>query len=369
MTKGARKRTPLLFKTLFILNLIVGIGLVGAYLSTHFSPNTFPYIYYLGLGYPILLIITILYTVFWLFFKRRYVWFNVFIVILGWNHVRHFVSFNTTKYPTDQTAIKILSYNVRIFDLYNTGKRYESRDGIFSFLSKEKPEIACFQEFFHQEGGTDFVTRDTLIDILEAPYFQERYTHKMHDGKYFGLATFSQFPIIESGEIPFENDPNNFCIYATIVKGIDTIRVYNAHLGSIRLQDRDYAFFGDEETGKIYKRNPEEQMILKRLKTAYEKRAIQIEKVMESVKQSPYPVIFCGDLNDTPVSYCYRQLNNVLLDAFVVSGNGIGTTYIGKIPSNRIDYIFYSTEMTSDLFTTHDVIFSDHKPISARIIL
>lgn len=88
---------------------------------------------------------------------------------------------------------------------------------------------------------------------------------------------------------------------------------------------------------------------------------------MVEVKASPYPVIFCGDINDTPVSYCYRQISNCLTDAFLESSNGVGNTYIGKIPSNRIDYIFHSKNLQSTEFLTHDIEFSDHKPISTYI--
>ncbi|MFK8037218.1 MAG: endonuclease/exonuclease/phosphatase family protein [Crocinitomicaceae bacterium] len=368
MTKKAKKSAHFFLKFLFFFNVIIGLGLLGAYLSTHFSPNTIPYIYYLGLGYPVLIGLTIAFLCFWLVFRRRYIWFNLIIIIVGWNHLNHFFAFNISSNAPTANSIKVLSYNVRIFDLYNKKeKRKSSRDGIFNFLSKESSDITCFQEFYHQDGSTEFVTRDTLLKILRTPFFQERYTHKMLGNKYFGLATFSKYPIVSSGEIGFDNDPNNFCIYSDIKRGEDTFRVYNAHLGSIRLQDKDYAFFGDQETGKIYQRNEEEQMILTRLKLAYEKRAVQIEKVTDHVNGSPYPVIFCGDVNDTPVSYCYRQLNKSMNDAFVHSGNGIGTTYIGKIPSNRIDYIFYTDPFSASQFKTHDVAFSDHKPISTVI--
>lgn len=366
---NSKKPLPFWLKIMFLLNVILSLALVGAYLSTHFSPNTLPYLYFLGLGYPILLGFTLAFILFWFLFKRRYIWLNVAVLLLGWNHLNHFISIGLISEVPQANSLKIISYNVRIFDLYNTKHRIESRNGIFDFLQTESPDIACFQEFYHQEKGTEFVTKDTLFDILKTPYFQERYTHEMTGKKYFGLATFSKFPIINKGEIPFDNDPNNFCIFSDIIKERDTIRVYNAHIGSIRLQDKDYAFFGDEETGRIYQRNPEEQQILTRLKIAYEKRAIQIEAVMESIKQSPYPVVFCGDLNDTPVSYCYGQLNSELTDAFVRSGRGFGTTYIGKIPSNRIDYIFHSDALNSVQFQTHDISFSDHKPISTIINL
>jgi len=367
MTRKASKNTSFWLKLVFFLNVILAIAMIGAYLSTHFSPNSIPYLYYLGLGYPVLLFLTVFCIGFWLIFKRRYVWLNIIVLAIGWNHLNHFLVFNNSSTVPDANSLKIMSYNVRIFDLYNKANRIQSRDGIFNFLANEESDIICFQEFYHQAGASDFVTKDILTEKIGLPFIQERYTHEMHGKRYFGLATFSRFPICNKGEISFNNDANNYCIYSDIVRERDTIRVYNAHLGSIRLQDKDYAFFGDQETGEIYQRNNEEQMILSRLKIAYEKRATQIEIVMKNVKTSPYPVVFCGDLNDTPVSYCYKQLNTTLKDAFVESGNGIGTTYIGKIPSNRIDYIFISEQLNSCQFITHPVSYSDHKPISVSI--
>ena len=150
------------------------------------------------------------------------------------------------------------------------------------------------------------------MQFLKTKNHHERYTHEMTGEQYFGVVTFSRYPIVNKGEIAFENDDNNYCIYTDILQASDTIRIFNAHLGSIRLQDSDYAVFGDQETGRVYQREVKEQKIIARQKVAFEKRAIQIEKVMEEVKKSPYPVILCGDFNDTPVSYCYRRISILL---------------------------------------------------------
>ena len=93
----------------------------------------------------------------------------------------------------------------------------------------------------------------------------------------------------------------------------------------------------------------------------------QIAKIMAEVKKSPHPSVLCGDFNDTPVSYCYKQITKQLTDAFKETSNGTGTTYIGKIPSNRIDYIFHSDHLKPYEFMVHDVNFSDHKPISSYL--
>ena len=55
--------------------------------------------------------------------------------------------------------------------------------------------------------------------------------------------------------------------------------------------------------------------ILRKLKRAFLKRASQVEIIQEYVRRSPYPVILCGDFNDTPVSYTMGTLTNELKDA------------------------------------------------------
>lgn len=354
-------------RLLYFVNVVICLLMVGAYLATHISPSTIPYLAVLGLAYPYLFWVINAFSLFWLFKYKKYIFINIVTFLLGWNHFSHYYVFNTSSRIHSATAIKVMSYNVRIFNYYDIENRLTTRDKIFEFLNEQQADVICFQEFFHENSSKDFKTKDTLTTFLTAKHNHERYTHEMLGEKYFGLATFTKYPIIGKGEIFFDNDDNNYCIFTDIKKGEDTIRVFNAHLGSIRLQDSDYAFFGDLETGKIYQRDVKEQKIIKRLLVAFQKRAVQIKKVMQKVIKSPYEVIFCGDFNDTPVSYCYRQATKHLIDSFVESGNGTGSTYIGKIPSNRIDYIFHSSGLEATEFITHQVAYSDHKPISCYI--
>jgi endonuclease/exonuclease/phosphatase family metal-dependent hydrolase len=338
-------------------------------LSTHISPNSFPYISFLGLGYPVLLGLIFIFSLFWILFRRKYVLFNVVVFLLGWNHFADFYAFNNSEKVPGINSVKVMSYNVRIFNYYNVKNRIKTRNNIFDLLKKEDAGIYCFQEYYHRENAVDFKTRDTMIQFLQASNYHERYTHEMTGKQYFGVATFSMFPIVNKGGIGFDNDDNNYCIYTDLKVEDDTLRVFNAHLGSIRLQNSDYALFGDSENMTPKKNDKEQQHVIGRLKLAFEKRAIQVEKVMSVVNKSPYPVLMCGDFNDTPVSYCYNLLTENLIDAFVESGSGIGTTYIGKIPSNRIDYICHSEDIESLDFKTHDVSYSDHKPISCYLKL
>lgn len=355
-----------MFRLLLWLNVLASIALLGAYLGTHLSPNSWSFPAFLGLSYPYLLLLVFLFMVLWLFIKRWYALISFLTILIGFNHFRNFFVVTMIE-PKVEQPIKIMSYNVQIFDFFDLDNRMDNRNRIFQFLEKEDPAIICFQEFFQHEGATDFVTRDTIVDFMEMPYYHERYTHDMALQRYFGTVTFSKYPILETGEIPFDNDPNNFCIYSDIDVDGHIIRVFNGHLGSIRFQNTDYDFFGGDGEGKYIDDGAAGTKIYDRLNTAFKKRADQVEKVVKEIDASPHPTVVCVDLNDTPISYSYRQFDSRLNDAFTISGNGLGSTYIGEMPSNRIDYIFHSDELLSTQFMTHSVDFSDHKPISCLI--
>jgi endonuclease/exonuclease/phosphatase family metal-dependent hydrolase len=105
-----------------------------------------------------------------------------------------------------------------------------------------------------------------------------------------------------------------------------------------------------------------------KFKKAFQMRAGQVREISKYIDESPYNVIVCGDFNDTPVSFAYQYLKGNLTDAFVNSGEGVGRTYIGKLPSFRIDNIFYGDNFESYNFKTYDFRMSDHLPISCELV-
>ncbi len=365
MSNPEKSHKSFVLGLLFLINLIIGLGLLGAYLSTHISPNTIPYLSFFGLAYPVFIWTLAGFSFLWLFTRFKYLIFNILIFLLGFNHFNDFYSFNNSVSLHSSNAIKLLSYNVRIFNFYDTKNNLKTRDNIINFVKNEKAEIYCFQEFYHQQSPSKFNTRDTMLAVLKTKNYHERYTHEMTGKQFFGLATFTSLPILNKGGIAFKNDANNYCIYTDVLKDKDTIRVFNAHIGSIRLAGADLNLFKNIQNESIDKKEKQIKGIFERLKIAFEKRAIQIERIMSEVKKSPHSTILCGDFNDTPVSYCYQQITKQLSDAFIETANGTGKTYIGNIPSNRIDYIFYSDDIIPYEFKIHDVDYSDHKPISS----
>ena len=263
-----------------------------------------------------------------------------------------------------------MNYNVRLFDLYNWSKNKSTRNKIFDLLKKEDADIYCFQEFYQVDRKGFFTTRDTMITFLRANNYREAYTHKLRGDQYFGVATFTSYPIVGSGIISFDNDINNVCLFTDLKIDTDTVRVYNLHIASIRFSYADYKFVETTEVPEDKKEIQEGiSNIYQRLADAFVKRSIQTKRVLEHVETSPYPVIVSGDFNDTPISWCYDSFSDKLIDSFKEAGNGIGNTYIGSMPSYRIDFIFHDDNFKVSNYTTLPESYSDHHAVTIDINL
>ena len=99
------------------------------------------------------------------------------------------------------------------------------------------------------------------------------------------------------------------------------------------------------------------------MKNAFVRRAAEVQRITAHMRTCRHPILWCGDLNDTPMSYSYARLNDLLVDAFEECGQGIGHTYIGAFPSFRIDHIMHSAGWHSTGFRTLPDELSDHRAI------
>jgi len=323
----------------------------------------------LGLVYPILLIVNVILFISWLFIslkifsKKIFLMTSTIVLIAGFYHHSRF--FQLTLFPSapnkEDVQFSIMSFNVLNFGKGNNKKRKD----IIAQIKKEDPDIICFQEYYSyekkQQGFTNSIKKDLGME------FYENFSTKLNNGQSFGLAIYSKFPIINKDNINFNNDHSNQCIYTDILVKKDTFRIYNAHLGSIRFNHSEYEIFGTK-AHPIYphQKKPPKKM-LQRLSNGYDKRISQINRLIPIINKSPYESVICTDLNDIPISYAYHCFDKYYTDAFTLSGNGIGGTYIGNIPGLRIDYIWHSKKLKSTHYTTHPEEFSDHKAISATI--
>jgi endonuclease/exonuclease/phosphatase family metal-dependent hydrolase len=353
-------------KILLAINGVFALGLAVSYSAATVSPESYWAVAVFGLTYPFWVLANLLFIPVWLILKIRYTLLSIIILLAGAPiHSRLFAWSSTGNADDTADKIKLMSYNVQLFGLYNWKDNIRHRNEMFRFLRKADADIACFQEYFYEE--TDyFETTDTLTGILDAPHVHFEPASSLHGTHHWGVATFSRFPVIGRSKIKFDRSRGNICLITDIKKGKDTLRIFNVHFESNHLETEkiDRLAQGDS-TARILALD-----MFRALKKSYKRRAGQVELVSKAIAESPYPVVVCGDFNDTPVSYTYSKISQGLTDGFLHSGMGPGFTYAGKIPFLRIDYILHDKKIRSSGFRVmNDKKLSDHYPVECYLEL
>jgi endonuclease/exonuclease/phosphatase family metal-dependent hydrolase len=244
-----------------------------------------------------------------------------------------------------------MSYNVRLFNLFKWLDDDQLVADIRTFVNDQNPDILCLQEY--SEGAN--------IDLKAYP---NQYIMMQGEKIKTGQGIFSKFPIIDKGKLEFPNSSNN-AVFADIKKGRDTIRVYSIHLQSIRITP-DVDEINNE--GAIDQKKS--GIIFRRISKAFRQQQLQAEIIMNHKKDCPYPIIICGDMNNSAFSYVYRSIKGKLNDSFEEGGNGFGQTYHFKYYPARIDYIFTDPKMKVKDFKNFPEFYkSDHYPVMTRLYM
>ncbi len=343
---------------LLLFNAIVVLALITAYLAVHISPADFWLPAIFGLGFPVILVANLIFVLIWALFRKRYFLFSLVVVLFGYGHIKRTFQLFSKKKSVD--GVKVVSYNVQSFYSYFR-QSDQSEPDIFDYLKNRKADIICLQETKLQRTGP--INPWRLKDLLPGiNHFQ-----LAHTSRYAGPLTFTKYPIVYMGEIRFKNS-NNIVIYTDIRINTDTVRVYNCHLQSYRIQANAYSIIDSISLRNDKQQIREVKSIGSKLHKGFVRRAAQADDVAQHIEQSPYPVIVCGDFNDTPVSYTYQAMKRGLKDAFTESGRGMGNTYTGRLPGLRIDYILHDKTYKAYNFTRDKIKLSDHYPISCVLV-
>ncbi len=365
------KRPSRWHRPLWWLNVCAALVLVFTYLAAYISPVDAWPLAILAMSFTYQLPVHAFFLVWWFLFRRKRMLLSGAVLLLGWSHVGDHVQVFGKSAPGEEIVggpVKVMSYNVRLFDLYDWNDNAETRDSIFAQLHREDPDILCLQEYFYSPDAQFFRTREPLMSDFRYQFRHEWFSHRAQYQSHFGIATFSVWPTVAKGHIRFPENPNNLCIWTDIALPTDTIRVYNAHLASYHFGDADYKFIQELNTdtrSDSLKQGGER--ILRRLRRGFRLRADEVRRIAEHMRQSPHPVVYCGDMNDVPMSYGYNQLREQLDDAFVESGRGLGGTYIGDLPKLRIDHILHGPELEAWGFRTLPEELSDHHAVTTLI--
>ncbi len=324
-------------------NWLAAISLVAMFVVPFLAPQKFPTLSLGSLAVSPLIFLNILFVVYWLFRRWKKLFLSGLVLIATYLHFGPFIEIssegNTSEY---RESLSILTYNVRLFNAYEKEvDTVEVSEVISEIIQKKQPDIICIQEYYEPNSA----------HFSSYPY---RFVH-FRKGHKMGHAVFSKYPIVNSAAFDFKGSHNN-SIYVDVVKANDTIRIYNLHLQSHGILPT-VSYLQDEDKDRIRTR----------MSAAFKQQEIQVKEIIAHKATSPYPVLVCGDFNNTPFSYIYRKMKNGMRDAFLERGNGIGTSFKFDFYPMRIDYIFTSETFEVIDFETLNVTFSDHRPVSAVI--
>lgn len=331
-------------KIMFFFNSVVAFVLLLSYILPLLPPKTFSALSVLGLGAPILILINALFFVYWLVKIKKQLVLSLFVLTLGYFTYGSLYKFSESKAIDNKNNISVMNYNVRLFNLYKWIPNEDTEEKLVNFIKTEAPDILALQEYHPRER-------------TKLAFYKYKYEKLLGKKQTYGQAIFSNYPIINSGSIAFPNTFNN-AIYVDIVKNKDTIRVYNIHLQSLRL-DPKVDNLTTEQSEKIFNG----------VGNTFKIQQIQAELFLKHKAQCKYKMIICGDFNNTAFSYVYKKVKGDLVDTFKAAGNGFGRTYNFKFFPMRIDFIFADPAFTVNGFKTYDVEYSDHFPIKAKLSL
>lgn len=316
------------------------------------SPGSFWPTLFAAYGFVYVLPLVLLCLIYWLRPPSRWALLPAVLILLSipaWNRHMQFSGHAETE---EKTGIVIATLNAYSLHRLKLDKKHvvqmDKEKSKLLFPEDMQPDIVCLQEI-----PRSYIPRGPDWGISNSYLFR----HK-------NSLLVSRYRIEEKGKKSFEGSGNSIA-WADITTPLGMIRVFNVHLQSNRIsQDADAlaeAPIDEAKTWQVWRK------ILRKVRSSTRLREAQALWLADAIRTSPHPVLVAGDFNDTPQSYAYRIIRQGLNDSFEQSGTGFGTTFAGRIPGLRIDFILGSSDLN---FVSHHVApvqYSDHYPVLTRV--
>lgn len=331
------------FKLLFFVNSVAALFLTLAYIFPYISPKSFPLLSVLSLFMPALIAVNIAFCLFWLLLFSRRALLSLVVVLIGFSHISSFYKWSSTPEPYEASQLKIMSFNVRDFNYLGWIDQDDIPVKIKRFIEEESPDIISFQEYF---SGVPF----------QSPAYPYKYVHS-EKGRV-EQAVFSRIPLLDVGAVNFPHSANA-AVFVDFVYKKDTIRLYNLHFESLKINPENDLTLEQEASKRL----------VGVMKESFQKQQEQMELILSHQQGTSYKTIFSGDFNNLASSFVYRKLMKGHKDTFKEKGKGLGKTYILKKIPLRIDMILVDKDFKVKDFKTYSHELSDHYPIMTTLDL
>lgn len=359
-------------------NILVILLFLFSCITPYLHPGKWWFTGFMGLVFPYLLAVLLLFLIFWLIVRPRQSLYTLAALALGFSNIRTLVAFRGEQpIPANIPVgtLRVMNWNVRHFvpfrnDKFN-GNDTNTLRPIMEEIRTYQPDIICLQEFYNKSSeeneGSDLILEISRELGYPYHYFSRDQVH--WKTVVTGTVIFSRYPIIQSLHVPYPEpiaEGAETTIFADVKIGTDTVRFGCFHLQSFRFLPRDYQSLGIIKNQQD-RRIEESKKILRKMSNTFYLHGEQSDFVRRHLDKSPHPLVVCGDLNDVPNSYAYLTIRGNLQDAFLEKGSGIGKTFtsassrmLGKLPTLRIDYTFVDPSMKITGFQLVRKPLSDH---------
>lgn len=340
------KNLGILDKIIFILNSLAAFALLLSFLLPFVPPLSFPLLSVLSLAVPLLILANFIFLIFWAIrFKKQFL-LSFIILAIGYKYVFAWVQLPGKDNVKDDSDLVLMSYNVRMFNSYKWTDQKDIPEKITAFIKEKDPDVLTTQEHA--------INVATVKDIF--PY---QYLVLKEKASEFGLGIFTKYPMINKGSVNFPEDGNNNAIYVDIVKKLDTLRIFNVHFQSLKIQP-SISDLQKEDSKKL----------IGRIGYGFSLQQNQAEMLITAIDESPFKTIVMGDFNNTAFSYIYQKVKgDKFNDAFLEVGSGFGKSFNLNYFPLRIDFALIDKSLIIDSFEVFPVEYSDHFPILTKISL
>ena len=361
---SSKERKPRSFfgkMIVFILAVLAVIGVIAMALSianAYVNPKDFIWTTVFGLAFWEILIYNVVVFLLLLLMWSNKIWISVVALLIAIPGISK--SFSIGSKSKAENSIRVMSYNVHDFrHVDGVTEKEQFANQVMDMVREHAPDILCCQEFSQFKSG---VSRPQCIeDFAKEAGFQYIYFNRKTN--YGGNVIFSKYPLTKVAEDSGFGKGNTYGVMVSVDAGEKgKFHVANVHLLSYMITDSEI----DVLTNASERQNLDTigKTVLHKLSFAFQKRSEELQTVLNGMPPVGGPIIICGDFNEPPLSFNYRQMQKAgFVDTFTKVGFGIKPTYAGKLPLLRIDYVWANDGVKPLAFERHKYKASDHYPI------
>ena len=188
------KKRSFFYWAIFVINFFVAFALLASYASPWISPSLFWPIAFIGLAYPFIFLLNIIFAIYWILRLRWVAIVSISMIALGYQvHPKVFAFQMPSPVETNpDSTLRIMSYNAHSFRPINTNKYdKKSKHSMLELLLSEKADIICFQEFYTRKKG-EYAIKDSLQKFSDLKYYRYQ-TIDSIENELMSQAIFSKY--------------------------------------------------------------------------------------------------------------------------------------------------------------------------------